>query len=187
MLLSKPQTNVAVTHQCPQITSPEDVVAALNQRFLEKGEQAQSFTMIYGVLDIATGKGRLCQAGHPYPMIIDIDGRSSQVGAGGFPVGMLSEATYQGVDFHLAKGERMILYSDGISECHNNDGVAYDAQRLAASLVTDNETSLDVQVNNVINQLQIWREGANLEDDVSLLVIERNNDPQEDAKVMLED
>lgn len=187
MLLSKPQTNVAVTHQCPQITSPEDVVAALNQRFLEKGEQAQSFTMIYGVLDIATGKGRLCQAGHPYPMIIDIDGRSSQVGAGGFPVGMLSEATYQGIDFHLAKGERMILYSDGISECHNNDGVAYDAQRLAASLVTDNETSLDVQVNNVINQLQIWREGANLEDDVSLLVIERNNDPQEDAKVMLED
>lgn len=169
------------------ITAPEDVVAALNNRFLEKGEEAQYFTMVYGVLDTVTGRGRLCQAGHPYPIIIGTQGRARKLGEGGFPVGMFPKACYQGVDFHLASGERMALYSDGISECHNRDGVPFESERLANLLVSDKERTLDEQVSGLTDQLQDWRKGAAQEDDISLLVIERSTGSEESPTVVCED
>lgn len=168
------------------ITAPEDVVAALNKRFLEKGDDAQSFTMIYGVLDIETGRGRLCQAGHPYPLILNAKGQSTELGSGGFPVGMLVDANYHGVDFHLEKGDRLVLYSDGISECHNSDGVAFNSKRLTTLLAKDIESTLDEQVSGLTQHLQAWRSETTLEDDVSLLVIERNDEQAQDTMVMLE-
>lgn len=169
-----------------QITAPEDVVTALNKRFLEKGEEAQSFTMIYGVLDLDTGRGRLCQAGHPHPLIIDAKGHSVELGSGGFPVGMLVDANYHGVDFNLEKGSRMVLYSDGISECHNSDGVAFNSKRIVTLLAKDNDHALDEQVKGMTQHLQSWRNGIALEDDVSLLVIERTDELAQDPMVMLE-
>ncbi len=52
-----------------QPASPAEVVAILNGRFCsDETEIVSYFTLIYGVIDLQTGAGKLCQAGHPTPL-----------------------------------------------------------------------------------------------------------------------
>ncbi|MDM8794936.1 PP2C family protein-serine/threonine phosphatase, partial [Klebsiella pneumoniae] len=54
-----------------QPASPAEVVQILNGRFCsDEAEIVSYFTLIYGVIDLTTGEGKLCQAGHPTPFIV---------------------------------------------------------------------------------------------------------------------
>ncbi|MTJ00065.1 MAG: fused response regulator/phosphatase [Marinobacter adhaerens] len=100
------------------ISKPSVVVARLNKTFTSDADQRDYLTMIYGVLDTETGRCNLCQAGHPSPMHIPVGQRHPQyIGKGGFAVGMLEEATYEDLNIPLARGDRLLLTSDGLYEC----------------------------------------------------------------------
>ncbi len=72
-----------------QPASPAEVVQILNGRFCsDEAEIVSYFTLIYGVIDLTTGEGKLCQAGHPTPFIVTVDGGVRSVGSGGAPVGV---------------------------------------------------------------------------------------------------
>ncbi len=79
------------------IVTPHQVVHALNQRFVEKSDCKHYFTMVYGVLDVESGLGEMCQAGHPHPLIVADESKVRRLGKGGYPVGMLQEASYESV------------------------------------------------------------------------------------------
>jgi len=159
------------------IVPPHEVVAALNQRFLEKGDCTHYFTMVYGVLDVHTGSGQLCQAGHPHPMICDQQGEVRKLGAGGFPVGMLEQASYESVTFHLAPGERLHVYSDGITECRAAaDDEEFGSQRLQALLAREPGARLAESIEQLREGLLNWHGERPQDDDVSLLALARTGD-----------
>lgn len=161
------------------ITPPAQVVSILNERFVAQSSDVTSyFTMVYGVIDRTSGAGRLCQAGHPTPLIVAPDGAIRQVGQGGPPVGLLDHLTWEEVPFTLAAGERLCLYSDGISECENPGQEMFGAQRFAALLTELAPLPLPQLLAGVHSQLNLWRQlphdsDAPAGDDISLLVIER--------------
>ncbi|RDT63053.1 response regulator, partial [Klebsiella pneumoniae] len=65
------------------VASPAEVVRILNGRFCSEEVEIMSyFTMIYGVIDLTTGEGKLCQAGHPTPFIVNPGGEVRTVGEG---------------------------------------------------------------------------------------------------------
>ncbi|MFT7128564.1 MAG: sigma-B regulation protein RsbU (phosphoserine phosphatase) [Gammaproteobacteria bacterium] len=154
---------------------PEQVVSDLNQRFIEKEDCTHYFTMIYGILNVNTGKGRLCQAGHPHPLIVSGTGGVRKLGNGGFPVGMLRDASYNSVDFKINEGERLFLYSDGITDSKNGEGVAFSANRLATLLKVSKGRCLPDVINLIDTQLKRWHCDAPLDDDISLLSIGRKS------------
>ena len=159
------------------IVPPHEVVAALNQRFLEKGDCTHYFTMVYGVLDVNTGSGQLCQAGHPHPLICDQQGNINKLGAGGFPVGMLDQASYESVPFHLAPGERLVLYSDGITECRAAaDDREFGSQRLQALLAREQSAGLAESIEQLRRELLNWHGERPQDDDVSLIALARTGD-----------
>jgi phosphoserine phosphatase RsbU/P len=73
--------------------------------------------MVYAEVDLVTGRGSLVQAGHPHPVILRGDGRLERIGEGGLPIGLVPGATYDRVEFRLRCGDRLLLVSDGITEC----------------------------------------------------------------------
>jgi sigma-B regulation protein RsbU (phosphoserine phosphatase) len=156
-----------------EIVPPHRVVAALNRRFLDKDDGGHYFTMVYGVLNVDSGLGSLCQAGHPHPLIVGQGGRLRYLGSGGFPVGMLAEATYESVDFRLGEGERLIIYSDGITDCRGTDGSHLGSQRLTNLLAEIHPHPLAYGIDRLGGHLDQWQGDATVEDDMSLLAIER--------------
>ena len=165
-----------------EVASPAEVVRILNSRFCsDEVEIVSYFTMIYGVIDLATGEGRLCQAGHPTPFIVTPEGEARTVGNGGAPVGLMPDLCWTDVNFSLAAGERLCLFSDGITECENLVGEQFGQMRLQASLQAGAGLTLNELLPQFARHLVHWRSGDNKEplamaDDVSLLVIERTGE-----------
>lgn len=165
-----------------EVASPAEVVRILNGRFCsDEAEIVSYFTMIYGVIDLATGEGKLCQAGHPTPFIVTPAGEVRTVGGGGAPVGLMPDLAWTDVEFSLASGERLCLFSDGITECENPDGEQFGQARLQRWLQDGARLAVDTLLPQFAQHLIRWRSGEQGEqqamaDDVSLLVIERTGE-----------
>lgn len=154
------------------INPPETVVRNLNDRFQSDTDAMRYFTMVYGVIDLANNRVRLTQAGHPTPF--HQRGRTiTAIGTGGFPVGMLPGIEYEYEEFDFHPGDRLVLYSDGISECMNPEGEQFSSERLAALLSNKSALSLPCTIKDIEHGLRRWRGSDSFDDDVTLFAIER--------------
>ncbi len=156
------------------LLSPAETVHDLNLRFQADDEVMQYFTMIYGVIDNRDGRVTLVQAGQPFPIHMRKDQGPVLVGSGGFPVGLNPHAVFDEVELYLQPGERIILYSDGITECTGKDGRQFSPEQLMSLLHRWQDLPLRNLMERVEECLCEWRGGGELEDDMSLLAIERS-------------
>ncbi|MBI3248266.1 MAG: SpoIIE family protein phosphatase [Deltaproteobacteria bacterium] len=154
------------------INPPEAVIRFLNNRFQEEADALRYFTMVYGVVNLTTNRVRLTQAGHPSPLH-QRQATITVIGDGGFPVGMLPEATYESVEFDFQPGDRLLVYSDGVSECGNPNHGEFSSERLATLLREGKGLPLQQMVDTIEQQLRSWRGNNSFDDDVTLFAIER--------------
>jgi len=153
-----------------RIVPPVEVVSELNRRFQPQGDGY--FTMIYAVLDTETHEIRLCQAGHPSPIKITADGVASEIGDGGFPVGLWPDMTYEETRTMLLPGERLVLYSDGVLACLNNEGAPYSIEQMQDIIKSKAGEPLKDVLQAVQADLERWTQGKEFPDDISLLIVE---------------
>ena len=114
-----PDQNIALERQDDgvfRLRSPDRVAALLNARLAADAADNAYLTLLYGALDMYTGALRLVQAGHPPPLLLPAEGAPRFVGTGGLPVGLLAEAEYDAIDLVLTPGDRLLVYSDGVTE-----------------------------------------------------------------------
>lgn len=153
-----------------RIIPPVDVVSELNRRFLP--QKNTSFSMIYGVLDTKTRQVVMCQAGHPHPLKVTAEGTVNILGNGGFPVGLWPDMVYEETATILKPQERLVLYSDGLLECVNEDGVPYTLDMFRELLTTHGNASVRDLLHSVQVDLERWGQGRDFPDDISVLIIE---------------
>jgi len=157
----------------PGVTSPPQVIAELNRRFAADTDSPLYFTMLYGVIDTGRGRVTLTQAGHPGPLWLRRAERKITVlGTGGFPIGMLPDREYEATTVALAAGDRLFLYSDGVTECENVAGELFSQSRLVATLERAADQPLPVVTQTVGQALQQWKGDERYQDDISLLALE---------------
>lgn len=114
---------------------PPDVVAErFNRLMLEEIQAEQYFTMAFAVVNRMTGTVSLVQAGHPHPLILRRDGGVERLGHGGLPVGLIPDARYDRLDARIGPGDRLLLMSDGFTECPLPNGQDFGEEGLAESL-----------------------------------------------------
>ncbi|MEO0765331.1 MAG: SpoIIE family protein phosphatase [Pseudomonadota bacterium] len=101
---------------------PEDVIETLNDLVLDEMETEHYFTLLLADVDLTTGHVRMAQAGHPHPAVQRKDGTIEQDGPGGFPVGLMSGISFTQFETQLEPGDRLLLLSDGVTECPNRQG-----------------------------------------------------------------
>jgi sigma-B regulation protein RsbU (phosphoserine phosphatase) len=94
--------------------------------------------------------------------------------AGGLPIGVLEEASYEQATLRLEPGDRLYLFSDGITETQNDQGNMFGIERLMQSLAASRQWKLDESLNQLWRQLEAWNGSPKLDDDVSLLALEVN-------------
>jgi sigma-B regulation protein RsbU (phosphoserine phosphatase) len=162
------------TTQLSEILSPRDAIRELNRRFQSKDDHY--FTMIYGLFDTRSSILRMAQAGHPGPALFGKNCQPEILGTGGMPVGLWNEIDFDCFEVPVREGDRLLLYSDGVTECIDGKGEAFGEQRLLAYLAGASQP-LDKLLEGLLEEIRNWRDGSESGDDVSLLAIERNADP----------
>lgn len=157
-----------------RLTSPSAVARELNGHFSSRDDSDIYFTLVYGLLSQKSGRATLVQAGHPHPLHWEREtGRIERIGAGGFAVGMLPGMDYDSVSFDLRSGDRLFVYSDGIVECANPSGELYSLERLEDFLTEHADGDSNELMTAVTEELHAWRQSDQFDDDISLLILER--------------
>ena len=95
----------------------EQVVERLNRLLCADQQGDLYLTMLYADVSLPDGCVRLVQAGHPHPLHLASGRDAIRIGEGGFPVGLVPEATYAPLTLCLHPGDRLVIPSDGITEC----------------------------------------------------------------------
>lgn len=156
-----------------RIREPDEVLVSLNDQFQARPEAMLYFTIAYGIINSRTGSVTLSQAGHPPPLWLD--GRSRtirKIGGGGVPLGMMPDMTYSNVTFDLQPGDRLFLYSDGVTECENSEGEMFGEARLESLLADTFDHSVADMIKKVEQSIIGWTGADVFIDDVTYLVLE---------------
>ena len=165
------------------IRPPHEALSEMNDRFQDQDDMY--FTMVYGVLDKDSGCLRLAQAGHPAPILLRRNGPPEPLGDGGFPLGMLPDRSFDALEYHVEKGDRLFLCSDGILECTNSAGEEFGQHRLMEVLNKHRQSSLETLLHSLQSTMHQWAGSTEFADDVTLLALELGSlleEPQENAE-----
>ncbi len=154
-----------------RLRSPATAAKQLNARFVAQSLTEQFFTLVYGVLNHRTGEFRYIVAGHPPPVHVTALGSPKFLIGGGLPIGII-ETDYEEHSVQLEAGDRLIFYSDGVTECMNVSKELFGDSRLLQSLRNPAGHSLDVTLSNIVNHTQVWIGDVPFNDDVSVVALE---------------
>ena len=155
-----------------EIIPPAQVVANLNTTFLQKDYCEQYFTMIYGLYNKSTHQIKFCQAAHPSPLHIHKNGIHI-VGDGGFPVGLVPDTEYKELAITLEVNDRLILYSDGITECKNTLDEQFGEERFIELINSYKYVELKQLLFKIQEHLKEWHGDLKFKDDISIVTFER--------------
>jgi len=172
---SSPDQNLAF-HKGPDgghvLLEPHDIADRFNRLMLEEIQAEQYFTMIFAVVDRRAGRLSLVQAGHPHPILLRTSGHVVRLGNGGLPVGLVPDAPYETCDVQVGPGDRLVLVSDGITECPRLSGEDFGEQGLVDSLVRSAHLSGSDQLEALVWDLGREAGTSSFPDDVSGVVLD---------------
>jgi sigma-B regulation protein RsbU (phosphoserine phosphatase) len=156
--------------------TPAQIAEALNNQLMADMETEHYFTLAFADINLTTGHTEFVQAGHPYPVIVRKDGSTELVGTGGPPIGLVAGVQYKTETLNLSHGDRLLLYSDGITECQDADDVLYDEGRMCEALSKHKTNSGLEYLNDLLWDVTMFANGTSFYDDISAILFEFSGD-----------
>ena len=154
------------------VASPAEVTTQLNRLFQADEFSGLYFTILYGVLHMPSGRLDYASAGHPALVHVPAGGVASFHGAEGFPVGFVPDVEYGQKTLHLAAGDRIYLYSDGVTEAMDAEQRPLGEEALADMITAGRPQPLEQTVAALLENVQQWCQPVGPLDDVSILGLE---------------
>mgnify|MGYP000085479137 CR=1 FL=1 len=115
----------------------------------------------------------MSNAAQTYPLLVS-GSEVKELVLDALPLGMVTSSTYEEITFQFQKGDRLVLYTDGIIEASRDDGEIFGRDRLISSLTSAN---IFIECQQVLKclaeELNSFQAGARKNDDLTLLVLER--------------
>jgi serine phosphatase RsbU (regulator of sigma subunit) len=149
----------------------EGLLMRLNAFLLDRTRGEKYATMFYCTLD-SSGHLRYSNAGHCAPLLVGFDGTIRGLDSSGMAVGMLEEAVFGTVDTQLEPGDKLVIYSDGLTETETHDGEFFGSERLRGFLREHAQESAADLHTSLLASVDRFGEGGVVHDDVTLLVLE---------------
>jgi sigma-B regulation protein RsbU (phosphoserine phosphatase) len=147
-----------------------ELVERANGLFAETTMRPYYATLVCGKA-AADGAVEICNAGHPAPLLLR-NGEVSSIAATGLPLGMFCQAQYSCTQIGLEKGDRLVLYTDGLSEARDQSDVEYGAARLQAVLGESHKLPASRVVTRLIEEARTFAAGVPITDDLTVMAIE---------------
>lgn len=152
--------------------SPRAVLRSLDRMFpFERFENF--FSLVYVTVHHRTGLLRYGCAGHPSPLLLRRDGTLEVLGVHGPVIGVGGDGFQNHEEIRFRNGDRLVLYSDGILEYPNPEGVFFGKHRFAAALQRHGQKPIQSLIDSLHGDLMRFSRSAPAEDDLSLMIVER--------------
>ncbi|MCE5300701.1 MAG: serine/threonine-protein phosphatase, partial [Spirochaetia bacterium] len=158
---------------------PLTVLTKLNEGLLAKVGGGMFATVFYAVLDIGTGSVEMVSAGHHETLVYrggagSVESYCPKGAAIGVLKGGEFEARLEKITIKAEKGDKLLLFTDGISEARAAAGKRFGMERTAQSLQKNGNRTCREILDGLLNDVEAFTGGQEQSDDIAVLSIGRN-------------
>jgi sigma-B regulation protein RsbU (phosphoserine phosphatase) len=147
-----------------------ELVERANQLFAESTMRPYYATLVCGKA-VTSGAVEICNAGHCAPLLLH-DGSVLPIAATGLPIGMFCQERYSCTQIKLGKGDRLLLYTDGLSEARDHHDREYGNDRLPALLGECHKLPAVALVSRLLEDVSQFSSARPRSDDLTVMAIE---------------
>ncbi|MGI9570529.1 MAG: PP2C family protein-serine/threonine phosphatase, partial [Desulfobulbia bacterium] len=152
------------------IRNPSKVLEILNNEYpMERFDKY--FTIVYLIIDRFSGEIAYSSAGHPPPLLMRASGNIERLDVGGPMIGLGDMLPFEDGQAQLMRGERLFLYTDGITE-YCPDDEFYGPKRLENEIARTRHLPLESACHQIISSLLDFGGGEKADDDITLVALE---------------
>lgn len=154
-----------------RVMPPETVLESLERAFpFERFDSY--FTIVYMTMDFAQGLLTYSCAGHPPPILLRSNGTLEVLARHGPVIGLGGGKPFGQEEKKLQRGDKVVLYTDGILENRNPVGEIFGKHRFYEALQRHRTDSVEGMVEAVYAEVKNFGKAAELDDDISILAVE---------------
>ena len=147
-----------------------ELVERANHLFADTTMRPYYATLVCGKA-APDGRVEICNAGHCPPLFLH-GGEVSSIAATGLPVGMFCQEKYESTHLRVEKGDRLLLYTDGLSEARDLKEVEYGDGRIHSLMSDCAQLSAASVVGRLLADVRDFAAGTTISDDLTIMAIE---------------
>jgi phosphoserine phosphatase RsbU/P len=147
-----------------------ELVARANHLFADTTMRPYYATLVCGKA-APDGRVEICNAGHCAPLFIH-ENTVVPIAATGLPVGMFCQESYESVQLEWNKGDRLLLYTDGLSEARDRNDLEYGDSRIHSLLSECAQLPAATVLSRLLDDVRTFSAGTQISDDLTIMAIE---------------
>lgn len=165
-------------------TRPDLVFSESNERVLMDSRANLFITCFYGVLDPNEGTLLYCNAGHNPPYLISPlnENKITPLDRTGMPIGIEEDSRWDRQTIEFLPGDKLILYTDGITEAQNVNGDLFEENLLIETIQKNAITSAYELQEKILANVKDFIGDAPQYDDIALMILEKERDSSSTPK-----
>ncbi|HSW48815.1 MAG TPA: SpoIIE family protein phosphatase, partial [Bryobacteraceae bacterium] len=148
-----------------------EAMARMNAFLLERTGGEKYATLFFGMLT-RDGVLQYVNAGHGVVLLARAGGRVEDLHPTGPPIGMLEEAAHSVEQARLSSGDKLVLYTDGLSDAEDARGQVFGARRIREIARAAASSDAQAVYDSLMAALAAHTEGAAQKDDITVMVAE---------------
>jgi phosphoserine phosphatase RsbU/P len=150
-----------------------ELIAKLNVYLCANTPLDRLITLFYGELDTSTGELCYVNAGHNAPILMRSDKNLDHLHSTALVLGVDSNALFEAKTIRIHQGERLLLYTDGVSEAFNAKDEEYGEPRMTAFIQAQASLSSEDLIRRLVNDVLAFCDPAKPHDDMTLMAVAR--------------
>ena len=152
--------------------STSNIISATNNELSENNDDCMFITAFFGILDTKTGVLTYTNAGHNPPYLIKTDGTVRALSELHGPmVGVMPGAPYGETELKLDIDDKLILYTDGITEAFDPHGDVYGESRLEEFVERSKKLGTKYIIESLVRDVDQFVDGEEQSDDITLFCL----------------
>lgn len=160
---------------CVTVRPAAELMAQINRGLCSINSKEQFLSAFIGVLNTATGELRYANGGHPSPLLRGEDGSWVPLPrTRGVLLGTFADTRFAEASMVIGPAQSLFLYTDGVTEAFNREGVMFGEERLRAVLAAVPRGATAEELTAAVErEVAAFVDGAAQSDDITLLALRR--------------
>jgi sigma-B regulation protein RsbU (phosphoserine phosphatase) len=151
-----------------------DAVKRISSQLHHSSRSGDFATLFAAVLDPSDNTLKFVNAGHNPPLLLRTDGTLKHLDSTGIPIGIFEEFDWKEVTIELSPNEKLVIFTDGITEATDIDGHLYDDDRMEDFLKTHSGLEIDELTEQLLADVNRFVGDAPRSDDMTMILLARS-------------
>ena len=153
--------------------SVDEIFTLANEKLCENNESGMFVTAWMGKINLSTGTISFANAGHNPPVIVHANGECEYLKSRtGFILAGMEGIKYRANEITLNKGDRIFLYTDGVTEATDINETLYGEERLMAYIDKNKNLKADALLTGLKEDIDLFAGDAPQFDDITMLIFD---------------